>query len=119
MYPESNRVLSKRTNKTVKFELKKNHSGPRIKNAQEGLPGDPVAQAPHSQCRGPQFDPWLGNYIPHATTKTQDSQINNQLKYMYKKIMHRKGTRKLDAGETGNCPSYPGHKMRAKLILFW
>ena len=33
--------------------------------------------------------------------------------------MHRKGARKLDAGETGNCSSYPGHRMRSKLILFW
>ena len=22
-----------------------------------------------SQCRGPGFDPWLGNWIPHAATK--------------------------------------------------
>ena len=28
-----------------------------------------------SQCRGPGFDPWLGNNIPHATVKTQQSQI--------------------------------------------
>ena len=24
----------------------------------------------HSQCRGPGFDPWSGNQIPHGTTKT-------------------------------------------------
>ena len=24
-----------------------------------------------SQCRGHRFDPWSGNCIPHATTKTQ------------------------------------------------
>ena len=29
-----------------------------------------------SQCRGPEFDPWSGDSIPHATTKTQCSQIN-------------------------------------------
>ena len=47
------------------------------------FPGGPVAKTLHSQCRGPRFDPWSGNNIPHATskglhaaTKTQHSQIN-------------------------------------------
>ena len=30
------------------------------------LPGGAVVKTPHSQCRGPGFDPWSGNYIPHA-----------------------------------------------------
>ena len=45
---------------------------------------DPVAKTPHSQCRGPGFDPWSENHdptcpqlkiqhmatkIPHVTTK--------------------------------------------------
>ena len=41
-----------------------------------GLPGDPVVKTLHSQCRGPGFDPWSGNWIlhdaaksPHAATK--------------------------------------------------
>ena len=25
------------------------------------FPGGPVAKTPRSQCRGPGFDPWLGN----------------------------------------------------------
>ena len=25
------------------------------------IPDGPVAETPHSQCRGPRFDPWLGN----------------------------------------------------------
>ena len=29
-----------------------------------------MAKTPHSQCRGPRFDPWSGNLIPHATTKS-------------------------------------------------
>ena len=33
-----------------------------------------------SQCRGPGFNPWLGNKIPHATIKTWYSQINNIFK---------------------------------------
>ena len=34
-----------------------------------GLPGGPVAQTPHFQGRGPRFNPWSGNQIPHAPTK--------------------------------------------------
>ena len=34
------------------------------------FPGDPVAKTPCSECRGPGFDPWSGNEIPHATTKS-------------------------------------------------
>ena len=26
-----------------------------------------MANTLHSQCRGPRFDPWSGNYIPHDT----------------------------------------------------
>ena len=26
-----------------------------------GFPVSPVAKTPRSQCRGPRFDPWLGN----------------------------------------------------------
>ena len=33
------------------------------------FPCGPVAKAPRSQCRGPGFNPWSGNWIPHATTK--------------------------------------------------
>ena len=39
------------------------------------FPGGPVAKTPHSQCRGPGFDPWSGIQIPHATTK--DSSCHN------------------------------------------
>ena len=59
----------------------------------EGLPCSSVAETLSSQCRGPGFYPWSGNYIPlattkslffcvsqlkipHAITKTQCSQIN-------------------------------------------
>ena len=52
------------------------------KQAQD-FPGGPVAKTPCSQCRGPRFNPWSGNYIPQAeakissaTTKTWCSQIN-------------------------------------------
>ena len=34
------------------------------------LPGGPVAKTPGSQCRGPGFQPWSGNQIPHAAAKS-------------------------------------------------
>ena len=33
-----------------------------------GLPGGPVAEMLHSQCRGPEFNPWSGSWIPHDAT---------------------------------------------------
>ena len=32
--------------------------------------GGPVAKTPRSQCRGSGFDPWSGNWIPNAVTKS-------------------------------------------------
>ena len=46
------------------------------------FPGGPVAKTLRSQCRGPRFDGTRSHTlqqrwkIPHATTKTQHSQIN-------------------------------------------
>ena len=40
------------------------------------FPSSPMAKTPRSQCWGPRFNPWSGNWIPHATTKTWHSQIN-------------------------------------------
>ena len=40
------------------------------------FPSGPMLKIPHSQCRGPGFDPWSGNSILHATTKTWCSQVN-------------------------------------------
>ena len=34
------------------------------------FPGGPVAKTPHSQCREPGFEPWSGNLIAHAATKS-------------------------------------------------
>ena len=38
----------------------------------QGTSDGPVAKTPCScsQCRGPGFNPWSGNLIPHATTKS-------------------------------------------------
>ena len=40
-----------------------------LKKEMRDFLGGPVAGAPHSQCRGPGFDPWSGRWIPHAATK--------------------------------------------------
>ena len=56
----------------------------KIRRRRVGIPGSPVAKTPSSQCKGPRFNPWLGNWFPHATTKkillvttkTQGSQIS-------------------------------------------
>ena len=43
--------------------------------AKRDFTGDAVAETPRSRCREPRFDPWSGNQMPHAATKTQRSQI--------------------------------------------
>ena len=47
------------------------------------FPGGLVAKTPHSQWRGPGFNPWSGNEIQYAATKslhaaTQDSALRNE-----------------------------------------
>ena len=34
------------------------------------FPGGPVAKTLSSQCSGPRFNHWLGNWIPYAVTKS-------------------------------------------------
>ena len=46
------------------------------KSDMRDIPGGPAAKALCSQCRGPGFDPWSGNLIPHAAAKARNSQIN-------------------------------------------
>ena len=43
----------------------------KVKNYDPGnFPGGLMAKSLCSQCRrGPEFDPWLGNQIPHAANK--------------------------------------------------
>ena len=43
------------------------------------FPGDPGAKMPHSPSRRPRFDPWIGNYIPHAAIKTRYRQYFGHL----------------------------------------
>ena len=52
-----------------------------IRNTDSGnFPGGPVAKTLSYQCRWPGFNPWSGNSILHAATKSQCSQVN---KYIY------------------------------------
>ena len=41
-----------------------------IRRRQRDFPGGPVVKTPCSQCRGPRFDPWSGNWILHVATKS-------------------------------------------------
>ena len=40
------------------------------KNIHWNFPGGPVAKTSGSKCKGSKFDPWSGNYIPHAAAKS-------------------------------------------------
>ena len=46
-------------------------------------PGGLVAKTLCSQCRGPGFDPWSGNQIPHVTTKRKKRSHMLQLKILH------------------------------------
>ena len=35
----------------------------------QDFPGGPMSKTLHIQCKGPGFNPWSRNYIPHAATK--------------------------------------------------
>ena len=41
-----------------------------IEECSFGTSGGPMAKTLPSQCRGPGLDPWPGNWIPHATTRS-------------------------------------------------
>ena len=41
----------------------------RLGAARKKKTASPVAKTLCSQCREPGFDPWSGNWIPHATTE--------------------------------------------------
>ena len=43
----------------------------------QDFPGGPAAKTPCSQCRGPRFNPWSGNYIPHASTKNSHARTKD------------------------------------------
>ena len=44
-----------------------------LKNKTWDFPSGLVAKTLHSQCSGPGFNLWSGNYIPHATTKSSQA----------------------------------------------
>ena len=41
-----------------------------LKDDERDFRGGSVPKNPHSQCRGPRCDPWPGNWIPDAATKS-------------------------------------------------
>ena len=43
------------------------------------FPGGPVARTPRSQCRRPRFNPWSGNWFPHAANATKDPTCRNKV----------------------------------------
>ena len=53
-----------------------------LKEKSQDFPGGPVVKTPHSQCRGPRFNSWSGNYVLNASTKTQHSQIKKKCFYI-------------------------------------
>ena len=46
-----------------------------LKKNRKDFPGGPVAKTPCSQYRGPRFNSWSGNWIPHAATKSSHAGI--------------------------------------------
>ena len=43
-----------------------------VKDLCRDFPGHPVAKSPCSQCRGPRFNPWLGNLDPSCCSAEPD-----------------------------------------------
>ena len=48
-----------------------------IRKISKDFPACPVAKTLSTQCRGPGFNPWLGNWIPHAETKSSNAAIKD------------------------------------------
>ena len=44
-----------------------------LKGSPRDLPSSPGAKTPCSQCRASEFNPWSGNWILHAATKSWDA----------------------------------------------
>ena len=61
---KSERVIPHAKNSTVRMGGGREPKGQLLearKERQGDFPGGPVVKTPHSQCRGPRFDPWSGN----------------------------------------------------------
>ena len=52
----------------------------------------PGARTLRSQCRGPEFDPWSGNWISEAEIKTRRSQKQKQKRTTQQTAAHLKNT---------------------------
>ena len=51
----------------------------RMRRSEEVGRGISMAKTPCSQCRGPGFSPWSGNYIPRVTT--QDPKAEDEISW--------------------------------------
>ena len=59
---------------TGAMEMKRSRQ---IKNHLGDFPDGPLAETPHSQGRGTEFDPWSRRWIPHATTESSHATKSN------------------------------------------
>ena len=64
------------------------------------FPGGPVAKTPHSQCRGPRFDPWLRNkshmlQLWPSTAKYISILKNNKKKEVSRDWVSNEGLRRM------------------------
>ena len=77
--------MKKQQNKQKIGEIKKGKAGKKQQSGKSkgrkktDFPGGPVAKTPYSQCRGPGFNPWSGNWIPHASTKSSHAAVKDHL----------------------------------------
>ena len=55
------------------------------------FPSGPEAKTLHSQCMGPGFDPWSGNLIPYAATKSSHAATKTQCSQIKKKKIIKSG----------------------------
>ena len=67
-----------------------------------------MAKTPHSQRRGHGFDPWSGNYIPHAATKTWHSQNKENYYYFIKRAFENCCSEPFFARRSGLWSLQPG-----------
>ena len=74
--------LKKKKTKTQRCLRKQLGSHMKIGSTERRISWDspcgPVAKIPCSLCRGHRFDPWSGNWIPHAATKSLHAAMKNQ-----------------------------------------
>ena len=70
LHAKTEKILHATTNLQIpSATTKRLGAAKKKKKLVQELPGGPVAKTLCSQCREPGFDPWTGNWIPHAATE--------------------------------------------------